>query len=100
MVFMILAPAAFKFSDGAQGKVVQTLFSTFAFRSFYVAFFIYVLVITFRKISTNFNPVVSIVHMVRKDDDFITGAGKIVMQFAGAFAASYLAYHFATMMGT
>ena len=97
MVFMILSPAAFGFSEGAQGKIIQNLFSTFFFKAFYAAFFIYVLVVMFRKVSSNFNPVVSIVHMVRKDDSVLVGSGKIVMQFAGAFAAAYLAQHLSEM---
>ena len=104
MVFMILAPAAFNFSEGslyygAAGEIVEVLFSTFAFKAFYVAFFIYVLVLLLRRVSANFNPAVSIVHMVRKDDSLITGFGKIAAQFAGAFAASYLAYYLSDIGG-
>jgi glycerol uptake facilitator-like aquaporin len=56
-------------------------------------------VLIFRKVSSNFNPAVTLVHMYRKDDSFLLGSGKIVMQFLGAFAAAYLGYYLADITG-
>ncbi|BDU67486.1 MAG: hypothetical protein TYPL_1390 [Candidatus Tyloplasma litorale] len=89
MVFEIIAPSALGLD---QFNWYNNIFGTFIMKSFWVTFFILILIYVFRNISVNLNPAVTLGEVAVGNTPWKNAGPMIAIQFIGAIIAAYFAY--------
>ncbi len=99
LVFGILAISALSFENSAHHssnesfwKGIESIFTWFIVVALYVGILIYILLLLFRNVSANFNPVVTVIEIYTKKDTPKLGAYKITVQMTFALAAAFFIY--------